>query len=224
MSASRPQSLGRTNLSGLDGGGFRAALGRFASGVTVVTTTVDGVDHAMTASAFSSVSLDPPLVCVNVDRRNRFGEAVAVSRTWAVSILSETGQHAATWFARRGRPLPDQFDRVAYRRGELTGAPLLDAAVAWLECRTWAEYDGGDHVLLVGEVVGAHVHPERPDSPSGIHPDRPLLYYRSHYAALLRSRASEHSDVTLRNAIIDDDKSTPSSAPMAPTADGSRSQ
>jgi flavin reductase (DIM6/NTAB) family NADH-FMN oxidoreductase RutF len=199
----------------LDGGAFRDALGRFASGVAVVTTVADGVDHAMTASAFTSVSLDPPLVCVNVDRRNRFSDAVSGSRTWAVSILSERGQDTATWFARRGRALQGQFDRVPSRRGEITGAPLVDAAVAWLECRTWAEYDGGDHVMLVGEVVAAWVHPERPDSAGDVHPDRPLLYYRSHYGALLRSRASEHSDVTLRDVLIDDDASTTSLAPAA---------
>jgi flavin reductase (DIM6/NTAB) family NADH-FMN oxidoreductase RutF len=192
----------------LDAANFREALSRFASGVTVVTTVLDGIDHAMTASAFSSVSLRPALVCVNVDRGHRFADAVAASRTWGVSILSESGQDAATWLARRGRRLEGQFDRVPHFRGQLCGAPLLDAAVAWLECRTWAEYDGGDHVMLVGEVLSAGMPPTGPAQADGIHPDHPLLYYRSHYGALLRSRASEHSDVTLRAAIIDDGPNT----------------
>lgn len=183
----------------LDDGAFRASLGHFASGVTVVSTVVAGVDHALTASAFTSVSLDPPLVCVNIGRRNRFLPAVLESRVWAVSVLSEAGQGAATWFADSGRPLQTQFDSVPHSRGRLSGAALVDAAVAWLECRTWAEHDGGDHVMLVGEVLAAQV----PSSTSP--PERPLLYYRSDYGALLRSAASEHSDVTLRAAIIDDD-------------------
>jgi len=199
----------------LDDKRFRAALGRFASGVTVVSTVVDGVDHALTASAFTSVSLDPPLVCVNVDRRSRFGAAVERSGTWAVSILSEAGQDASTWFARRGRDLAGQFDRIEHRRGAATGAPLVQAALAWLECRTWAAYDGGDHVLLVGEVLAAEVAGLPADEPFGAERpqlDRPLLYYRSHYAGLLRSAASEHSDVTLRAAIVDDGETTDSSA------------
>jgi len=203
----------------LDDKAFRAALGRFASGVTVVSTVVDGVDHALTVSAFSSVSLDPPLVGVNIDRRNRFGPAVERSRTWAVSILSEAGQDAATRFARRGRALAGQLDRVEHRRGDRTGAPLVEAAVAWLECRTWATYDGGDHVLLVGEVLAAQVLPEQPLDEDRSRPDRPLLYYRSHYGALLRSAASEHSDVTVRAGIIDDGASSDPSAPPPDRSD-----
>lgn len=187
----------------LDPTAFRAALGRFASGVTVVTTVHEGYDHAMTASAFSSVSLDPPLVAVFVDRRNRFHDAVVASRQWGVSILAESGQEAATWFALRGRPLAGQFDRVGHVRGEVTGAALLRQAIGWLECETWADYDGGDHLILVGRVTGAEVLPDGVDR----HVDddhRPLLYHRSHYAALLRSAADERSQVALRAAIIED--------------------
>jgi flavin reductase (DIM6/NTAB) family NADH-FMN oxidoreductase RutF len=144
-------------------------------------------------------------VCVNVDRRSRFLPAVTASRTWAVSVLTEQGQHAATWFAHRDRPVAGQFDHVPHARGPFTGAALVRAAVAWLECRTWAEHDGGDHVMLVGEVVGARVQADPVDSRGAVHPDRPLLYYRSHYGALLRSGASEHDDVALRAAILHDD-------------------
>lgn len=200
----------------LDPVAFRAALGSFASGVTVVSTVHGGLDHAMTASAFSSVSLDPPLIAVFVDRRNRFHDAVVASRRWAVSILAESGQAAATWFASRGRPEAGQFDRVEHSRGEATGAPLVEHAIGWLECETWAEHDGGDHLILVGRVVAARVLPD--DAPSGVEgDDRPLLYHRSHYAALLRSSADERSQVALRAAIIEDE--TQQCRPREPGAD-----
>jgi flavin reductase len=161
---------------------FRDALGRFASGVTVVTTVVDGVDHAMTASAFSSVSLEPPLVLVVSHRTSRFHEAVQHSGTWGVSILAEEGRSASAWFAHRGRPLARQLEGVPHHRGEHTGAALIDASLAWLECRTVATHDGGDHSILVGEVIGAGVR-------EGV--DDPLLYYRAHYGTIVRSAESE---------------------------------
>lgn len=168
-------------------GAFRGALGRFASGVTVLTTVHGGVDHAMTASAFCSVSLDPRLVLVCVDRRNRIHEAVGASKSWAVSMLREEGHAAASWLAFRGRPLEGQLDRFPQHRGDVTGAVLLDDALAWLECRTWESYDGGDHTILVGEVVSARV---RNDDEA----EDPLLYYRSHYGSLIGSPGSEKSE------------------------------
>ncbi|HEU0287116.1 MAG TPA: flavin reductase family protein [Nocardioidaceae bacterium] len=179
----------------LDDRAFRGALGRYGSGVTVMTTVADGEDHAITVSAFTSVSLDPPLVLACIDKTARFHEAVLSSGRWAVSILNEEGQDAATWFALRGRPLDGQLEKVIYRRGEYTGAGLLGDANAWLECRTWRTYDGGDHTIVVGEVMTAEVD-DRVDDP--------LLYYRSHYAALLHSQASEKSPVALRSSIIED--------------------
>jgi flavin reductase len=181
----------------LDDRAFRGALGRFGSGVTVVTTVVDGEDHAITVSAFTSVSLDPPMVLVCLDKTARFHEAVLHSGRWAVSMLTEAGQDAATWFALKCRPLDGQLEKVSYRRGEYSGAGLLDDAGAWLECRTWRIYDGGDHTIVVGEVMTASVSEDVDD---------PLLYYRSHYAALLHSEASEKSPVALRSSIIEEDR------------------
>lgn len=160
---------------------FRGALGRFASGVTVVSTVEDGVDHAMTASAFTSVSLDPPLVLVCSHKTSRFHEAVLKSGTWAVSILAEEGIAASAWFAHRGRLLEDQLQGIAYHRSG-TGLALLDDSLAWLECTTIAVHDGGDHTILVGDVTGAAVRDEVDD---------PLLYYRSHYGTIVRLPESE---------------------------------
>jgi len=161
---------------------FRAALGRFASGVTVVTTVEHGVDHAMTASAFTSVSLEPPQVLICAHRTSRFHEAVLATGVWAVSILSDRGRVESAWFAHRGRPLEGQMERSDHHRSP-SGLPVLDASLAWMECRTTAMHDGGDHTIIVGDVVWAQTA-DRDD-------DDPLLYYRSHYGTIVRSEQSE---------------------------------
>lgn len=162
---------------------FRGALSRFASGVTVVSTVLDGTDHAMTASAFTSVSLDPPLVLVCSHKTSRFHEAVLETGFWAVSILAEEGLAASAWFANRGRPLEDQLQGIAFHRAT-SGAALLDESLSWLECTTEATYDGGDHTVLIGAVTGAAVRDIVDD---------PLLYYRSHYGTMVRRPESEKS-------------------------------
>ena len=162
---------------------FRAALSRFASGVTIVSTTLDGVDHAMTASAFTAVSLDPPLVLVCSQKTSRFHEAVLATGVWGVSILAEEGLAASAWFANRGRPLEDQLQGIAFHRGA-SGAAMLDESLAWLECATTATHDGGDHTIVVGAVTAAAVR-------EGV--DDPLLYYRSHYGTMIRRPESEKS-------------------------------
>ncbi|MGN6330664.1 MAG: flavin reductase family protein [Motilibacteraceae bacterium] len=152
---------------------YRRVVGRFATGVTVVTTHLDGIDHAMTANAFTSVSLEPVLVLVCVEKEARFHDAVLETGTWGVSILDESARASATWFATRGRPLHGQLDRVDHHPGPVTGAALLDAALATLEVRTTAVHDGGDHSIVVGEVVGLG---------TPVREGRPLLYYRGGYA------------------------------------------
>lgn len=155
---------------------FRDALGRFATGIAVVTTrALDGTDHAMTANALTSVSLEPPLVLVCVEKIARFHDAVLDSGTWGVSILGADGEVAARWFATRGRPLDGQFQGFPYVRGDATGAPLLSEALATIECRTTAVHEGGDHVIVLGEVVSAAVTQSD---------DRPLLYYLGRYHSL----------------------------------------
>jgi len=162
----------------VDVAAFRRAVGHFASGVTVVTTRVGHTDHAMTASAFTSVSLDPVSVLVCVDREARFRDAVLESQFWGVSVLSTAGRRAAEWFATKGRPLVGQLDRFGHHRGRTTGVALLDEAIAWLECRTLAVYDGGDHDIVLGEVV---------DLGFGDRDGPPLLYYRGRYGTVSRA-------------------------------------
>jgi flavin reductase (DIM6/NTAB) family NADH-FMN oxidoreductase RutF len=133
---------------------FRRAAGRLPTGILVVGTNLDGVDHAMTVSAFSSVSLDPLLVLFCAEKIARFHDTVLAAAFWSVSVLGEDGEKAARWLATRGRPLDGQLDGIGYHAGPVTGAPVLDDALSALECRTTAVYDGGDHSIIVGEVVG----------------------------------------------------------------------
>lgn len=174
--------------SEVDDKAFRGALSRFASGVTVVTTTLNGVDHAMTASAFTSVSLDPPLVLVCSHTTSRFHDAVEESGRWAVSILSESGREESAWFANRGRPLAEQFQDIAHDRSP-QGLPILRKSLAWLECQTVDVHVGGDHSIIVGRVTWAEVREDIDD---------PLLYYRSHYGTIVRSPESEKTILEAR--------------------------
>lgn len=155
---------------------FRSALGRFASGITIMSTLQNGVAHAMTANAFTSVSLDPPLVLVCVDKGVRMHAAVLECGYWAASVLSGAQQPIAERFARSGRDLYSQFDGIATTAGPKTGCPTVDGALSWLECRTWATYDGGDHTIVVGEVLSLGIgEPSVPDA---------LIYHAGHYREL----------------------------------------
>jgi flavin reductase (DIM6/NTAB) family NADH-FMN oxidoreductase RutF len=142
----------------VDAAGFKAALGRFATGITVVTTLQDGVPHAMTANAFTSVSLDPPLVLVCVDKGVRMHDAILACGSWAASVLTADQRELAERFARSGRELLSQFDGVPTYPAPKTGCPVIENALSWLECRTWATHDGGDHTIVVGEVLSLGVH------------------------------------------------------------------
>jgi flavin reductase len=166
-----PPDLPTHGLAAVDPAAFRRCVGQFASGVTVCTTTVGTLDHAMTASAFTSVSLEPLLVLVCVDKEARFRDAVLEAGSWAVSILSVHGRRAADWFATKGRPLIGQLDQYPHHRG-VTGAALLDGALAWVECRTEAVYDGGDHDIVLGAVIAVAEGDRDTDA---------LVYHRGRY-------------------------------------------
>jgi flavin reductase (DIM6/NTAB) family NADH-FMN oxidoreductase RutF len=162
-------------MTEVDTAAFRQAAGQFASGILVVSTTLDGVPHSMTVSAFTSVSLDPLLVLFCAEKIARFHETVLAAGLWAVSVLDEDSEKVSRWLATRGRPLPDQLDQIPWHPGPLTGAPILDNALSALECRTTAVHDGGDHSIVVGEVIGV-----TPPKPGG----SPLVFYASQYHRL----------------------------------------
>ncbi len=158
-------------------GEFRRALGCFAAGVTVVTTRQpDGAPCGLTASAFTAVSLDPPLVLVCVDRTSESYPHLATAGVFAVNILTAAQEDVSARFAVSGG---DKFAGVSFRWGS-TGAPVLRQHLAYLECRTVHVYAGGDHTIYVGEVQG-----------SGVGDGRPLVYFRGAYAALADSREAQ---------------------------------
>ena len=170
---SAPEASGR-HVSDVDQAAFRRAAGRFPSGIVVVTTSGG---HAMTVSAFASVSLEPPLVLFCAEKVARFHDAVLAAGAWGVSILAENGEKTARWLAARGRPLDGQLDEVAHHRGPVTGAPLLDGALATLECQTAAVHDAGDHSIILGRVAAVDGSADPP-------PRGPLVHYAGGYHRL----------------------------------------
>ncbi|MFJ1755599.1 flavin reductase family protein [Kitasatospora sp. NPDC088134] len=157
---------------------FRAALAQLASGVSLLTLhdEEDGEDAGMTATSFLSVSLEPPLVLVSVREGSRMDELLARTGSWAVSLLGEEHRALASRFAMKGR-LSDRllFADAAWRRGPHSGAPLIDGALATVECRTERLIPAGDHTLVLGLVLAAEV-----PAPGA----RPLLYQRGGYRQL----------------------------------------
>jgi flavin reductase (DIM6/NTAB) family NADH-FMN oxidoreductase RutF len=152
---------------------FRATLGRFASGVTIVTARDErGADHGMTVSAFSSVSLEPPLVLACIAHEASMHEILQRHDRIGVNVLCSTQEHLSRRFADELET--DRFDGIGYSRGE-SGVALLDDALAHIEARVVARHDTGDHTVFIAEVEAA----EPRDG-------RPLLYYRGGYAQLER--------------------------------------
>lgn len=162
-------------MSDVDPAAFRQAMGRMVQGVTVVTTTCEGLDHAMTANTVTSVSLDPVLVLVCVETESRFHDAVVSCGVWGVSVLAADQRPLSEWFATRGRPLHGQLDRAAFHRGPATGVALLDDALAHLEVRTTSTHPAGDHVIVVGEVLDLTI-------PDTVGPA--LVHYRGRYGSI----------------------------------------
>ena len=146
---------------------FRAALGRFASGVTVVTTKdAKGELHGITVSAFCSVSLQPPMVLICVEKTAGSHPALEESAIFVVNILREGEAEVSELFASLR---PEKFDLVPWKPG-IEGVPVLDDALATLECRVKFSYHGGDHSIFVGEVENVTVAD-----------GKPLTYFQSQY-------------------------------------------
>lgn len=134
---------------------FRTVLRNWASGVALVTTSDGSMRVGLTVSAFASLSLDPPLVLVCVDRRSRSLPIVERAGCFAVNILAADQSQLAQRFATKG--IANKFATALWRQA-CTGAPVLDAAAAWLDCTLNTIYAGGDHLIVVGRVVATHVN------------------------------------------------------------------
>ncbi|UFU07494.1 flavin reductase family protein [Ruania halotolerans] len=137
---------------------FRTTMAHLAAGVSVVTIR-DRHDLAFTANSVVSVSLEPPTVLFCVHEDSRIREALETASRWAVSIMGADGLGAADWLASPGRPTRGQLDRVPHRRGAHSGAAILDAASAWVECETDWIRTAGSHAVVVGRVLESGTHP-----------------------------------------------------------------
>ena len=157
---------------------FKAALARFASGVTVVTLTDTNGDHGMTASAFTSVSLDPPLVLVCVTKGNATHERLVGASGFAINILAADQVTVSNRFAGWWDEGKSKWDDLTLSRGAVSGAPLIGGALAQLDCSAWSTADGGDHTLFIGQVESATVSPSAPDALA------PLLYFAGGYRTI----------------------------------------
>ena len=142
---------------------FRDVIGHFASGVTVITTAYEGVNYGLTASAVSSLSLEPPMVLVCINKKTGTQTVISHAKVFAVNILREDQQEIARQFA---TPHPDKFRDIPLVVGEL-GVPLLSNTLATIECRVVGEVTGGTHAVFLAEVQTAHAE-------EGM----PMAYYR----------------------------------------------
>lgn len=156
---------------------FRHTLARFAAGVTVVTTCYEDKFYGITVSSFCSVSLDPFLVLISIEKTAQSHEIIHKSQIFAVNILTAQQQYLSERFAKKDLSGNNRFADIAFHTAD-TGAPLFDESLARLDCRVVAEYEGGDHTLFVGEVLNLDYTDE-----VGVDGEeaQPLLYFRSKY-------------------------------------------
>ena len=164
-------SGGGERSSGSAAEGLRAVRRRWTSGVAVVTTTDGDGYRGTTVSAFAPVSLEPPLVLVCLEREGRMAELVPATGVFAVSILDRTQEFLAERFAGRA-PVPDPRLTGVSHGLAANGCPVLAGALAWLACRVVGVHEGGDHLIVVGEVEESSVGPDSDD---------PLLTYEGRY-------------------------------------------
>ena len=169
MSSSAPDGAPRI----VDPRVMRDVLGNFASGVTVLTAATDDGPLGFTCQSFSSLSLDPPLVAFAPARTSQTWPRLREIGRFCVNVLAE-GQDAVSQNFARSRA--DRFAGVSWTPSP-HGSPVLDDVVAWIDGELWAEYDGGDHTIVVARVLDLGAHPER----------RPLLFHRGAYGLLHRS-------------------------------------
>jgi flavin reductase (DIM6/NTAB) family NADH-FMN oxidoreductase RutF len=149
---------------------FRSTIGHFATGVTVITSADGDHLHAMTANAVSSLSLDPVMLLVCVDKTAHSHAAILAGKAFVVNILGEHQEAVSRLFAKHEDVEPGSLRGQAFRAGE-TGAPILADCLAYMECRLAQVIDGGDHTIFLGEVVSQGVDANM----------RPLVFYRGGY-------------------------------------------
>ncbi len=149
--------------------GLKRAMRVYPQGVTVVTVDLPGGPTGITVSSFTSVSLDPPLVLVSIAKNSALHGVLCAAGSFAVNFLSDDQKSVSDRFAGR-TTARDRFEGLKFTRG-VTGSPIIAGARAALECKSWHVYEGGDHSIIVGEVVAAKT----------LNSKRPLVYFSQQY-------------------------------------------
>jgi len=150
-----------------DPAAMRTVLGHFATGVAIITALDGDEPVGMACNSFTSVSLEPPLVLFCAAKSSSTWPRIQTAKKWAANILAEDGEEICRLFAQKGA---DRFAHMSHTPGR-SGAPLLDDAIAFVDCETVAEHDAGDHLIVVGRVLELGYDPE----------SKPLLFYRGGY-------------------------------------------
>ncbi len=164
--------------------GLKRAMRVYPQGVTVVTTDSDAGPTGMTVSSFTSVSLSPPLILVSIAKNSALHGVFRDAEAYAVNFLADDQKSVSDRFAGRTQN-DDRFAGIKFSRGA-TGSPVIVGAKAVIECKAWRTYDGGDHSILVGEVVSAKT----------LNSKKPLVYYSQQYTTTeLRESHAPPSDV-----------------------------
>jgi len=164
------------DLAGFNGADFRRVVGAFATGVTVITSRGEEHAHGMTANAFSSLSLDPPLVLVCVISGTTGATTIERNLAFAVNILGVDQEPLSRYFASKDRPRgAAAFEEIPHGTA-VTGSPVLEGAAAFLDCRLAAVHEAGDHVIFVGEVLAIGADPDV----------EPLLFHGGGYCRIAR--------------------------------------
>lgn len=174
MADGEPRDGESSGGSAVDAAHFRQVLGHFCTGVTVIAALRGNEPIGFTAQSFTSVSLHPPLVTVCPARASGTWPHIRAGGSFCASVLAEDQEAIGRRFATRGLG-PERFDGVGWHPSPATGSPILDGAVAWVDCRLQAEHEAGDHMIAVAEVVGVGVGVEQGA------PLPPLLFYRGGY-------------------------------------------
>lgn len=151
----------------MDSREFRNIVGNFATGVTVITTKIKGTPIGFTANSFTSLSLEPKLVLFNIDKGSSNYDAFMDTDHFAVNILAHDQMDVSKQFAQKD---VDRFAGIDYEE-KVTGSPVLTGTLAYLDCKVANRYDGGDHTIIIGEVVDGKETSEK----------EPLIFYKGKY-------------------------------------------
>lgn len=143
-------------LTAIDPATMRKVMGHFPTGVVVITAEHEGQVHGMTCQSFVSLSLEPPLISFSPARTSKSWPSIREASSFCINVLAADQEHISGAFARSGA---DKFAGISWKPGA-SGSPIIDGVHAWIECEPWAEYDGGDHTIVLGLVTDLDANPD----------------------------------------------------------------